>query len=175
MDKLYISIYQEDLYFIEKLTQISPNIETGGDLFGHFKFHNLDNSISTSACDIEKVIGPGKLATKKTYSFKQSTLYLRKHLLLKCFFGNLEYIGIWHSHHTSGVTELSPADIASTKRYMRKYHYDHFISVLSYYDMLLSKIIVKPYLFTTDELLEYFESEYSIDFIECEWNVLNRD
>ena len=104
-------IYESELRFVEECIKASPDIETGGQLFGYW----------TTAGDpvVLYAIGPGPNANHQVTFFQQDVPYLLatgRELVEKY---GLRHIGEWHSHHHLGLPHPSGHDaetIASTLR-----------------------------------------------------------
>lgn len=104
-------IYESELRFVEECIKASPDIETGGQLFGYW----------TTAGDpvVLYAIGPGPNANHQVTFFQQDVPYLLatgRELVEKY---GLRHIGEWHSHHHLGLPHPSGHDsetVASTLR-----------------------------------------------------------
>lgn len=96
-------IYKSEYQYLGLCILERPNIETGGQLFGHW------TSCGTPV--ISYVIGPGPNALHKNAFFKQDIDYLENvGQILHDRFG-LHHIGEWHSHHRLGLDSPSSYDI----------------------------------------------------------------
>ena len=98
-----IIIYQSELEYMVKCTLDRNDIETGGQLFGHWTSDGIPVVLYA--------LGPGPNANHQVTFFQQDVEYLVKvgHLL-KSRFG-LHHIGEWHSHHQLGLDHPSGTDI----------------------------------------------------------------
>lgn len=98
-----IIIYQSELEYMVRCTLDRNNIETGGQLFGHWT--------SDGTPVVLYAIGPGPNANHQVAFFQQDVEYLVKMgRLLKSRFG-LHHIGEWHSHHQLGLDHPSRIDV----------------------------------------------------------------
>ena len=96
-------IYKSEYQYLGLCILERPDIETGGQLFGHW------TSCGTPV--ISYVIGPGPNALHKNAFFRQDIDYLELvGQLLHDRFG-LHHIGEWHSHHRLGLDSPSSYDI----------------------------------------------------------------
>lgn len=98
-----IVIYQSEFEYLAKCILDRNDIETGGQLFGHWT--------SGGTPVILYAIGPGPNANHQPTFFNQDVEYLVKvgHLLKRRF--GLHHIGEWHSHHQLGLDHPSRYDV----------------------------------------------------------------
>ena len=105
-------IYKSEFEKIMKWIVASPNIETGGELFGFYR----DNGTPV----VCYAIGPGPRANHQYTFFNQDLDYLvAVGEKLTGVFG-LEHIGEWHSHHQLGLAQPSGHDAATMAEGIRK-------------------------------------------------------
>ena len=95
-------VYEDDYREIQKLVQLYPDIETGGDLFGLWQ--------DAQTVVIQLFIGPGKKCRRTTASFHQDIEYLRRVGSLITSKEGLCNVGEWHSHHQISMPRPSAAD-----------------------------------------------------------------
>lgn len=115
-------IYESELDYISRCILDYPNIETGGNLFGHY----TKNGIPI----IEYVIGPGEDAIHEKTKFKQGEKYL------KAIYGYvseafaLSEIGAWHSHHQLALPHPSSGDVCTVINGLKESNLEEFIILI---------------------------------------------
>ncbi|MBQ7584904.1 MAG: Mov34/MPN/PAD-1 family protein [Desulfovibrionaceae bacterium] len=115
----YVLINQEELDLLSKYILDYPDLETGGQLFGFWRFDGRPV--------IHLVLGPGPMAEHQRTFFMQDLAYLKDQAnLLKQKYG-LEHIGEWHSHHKLGLAYPSQHDAQNISSNMRKLGYAKFL------------------------------------------------
>jgi hypothetical protein len=135
-----VRIFESELACIAHETSIHPNIETGGSLYGLW----TDAGNPT----ILLATRPGPQAVRQPTQFEQDpTAHLAIEQVLVNGFG-AQAVGLWHSHHSLGLHELSGGDLNRTTRFARRTTRKRFCDLLSYFDEdVHSKVTVKPYLY----------------------------
>lgn len=114
-----IVIYQSEFEYMARCILDKNNIETGGQLFGHWT--NEGTPI------ILYVIGPGPQANHQSSFFNQDIDYLVKvGGSLRSRFG-LHHIGEWHSHHQLGLDRPSIYDVNTMTSVIRGKGLGHFL------------------------------------------------
>ena len=106
------AIYRSEFEKVMKWIAASPDIETGGELFGFYR----DNGTPVVCYAID----PGPKANHQYAFFNQDIDYLAKvggKLTDEC---GLEHIGEWHSHHRLGLAQPSGHDAATIADGVRK-------------------------------------------------------
>ena len=114
-----IIIYKSEFEYIARCILERNNIETGGQLFGHWT--------ADGTPIILYALGPGPKGNHQPTFFQQDLDYLvkiGKHL--KHDFG-LHHIGEWHSHHQLGLDHPSGYDIQTMTSSIRKENLGHFL------------------------------------------------
>ncbi len=107
-----IVIYQSEFEYMAKCILDRNNIETGGQLFGHWTSEGIPI--------ILYAIGPGPKANHQSAFFNQDIDYLVKvGEALRSRFG-LHHIGEWHSHHQLGLDRPSRYDENTMTSVIRK-------------------------------------------------------
>jgi len=95
-------IYRSEFERVLKAIAASPDIETGGELFGFYR-----DDGTPVVC---YAIGPGPRANHQRAFFNQDLDYLVKVGAVLCERHGLEHIGEWHSHHRLGLARPSGHD-----------------------------------------------------------------
>lgn len=112
-------IYRSEMDYISRCILDSPNIETGGQLFGFVTEYG--------APVVCYAIGPGPRANHQVAFFNQDTEYLQNaYDELNRKYG-LRYIGEWHSHHKLGLAKPSGHDASTVVRGIQRSNYRHFL------------------------------------------------
>lgn len=96
------AIYRSEFEHVLKEVAASPDIETGGELFGFYR-----DDGTPVVC---YAIGPGPRANHQRAFFNQDLDYLEKAGQVLCGHYGLEHIGEWHSHHRLGLARPSGHD-----------------------------------------------------------------
>lgn len=114
-----IVIYKSEFEYIAKCILDRPDIETGGELFGHWTASGIPF--------VMYAIGPGPAANHQVTFFNQDRNYLLKvgHLLKKRF--GLHHIGEWHSHHQLGLDRPSRYDVNTMTTSIREKNLCRFL------------------------------------------------
>lgn len=100
-----IYIYREELDFMMRVILDSPQMETGGNLFGYWT--------AEGDAVVVYVLGPGPKSVRRFTSFAQDADYLQRHVDLLSREHRLSHIGVWHSHHGLGLSHPSGGDVQS--------------------------------------------------------------
>jgi len=108
-----VEIYKSELDYLLRLISESPDIETGGQLFGFRK----DDGTAV----VLYAIGAGPKALHQTAFFVQDTGYLLNVGGELTGRYGLEHIGEWHSHHRLGLTHPSGHDAGTIRINMGRY------------------------------------------------------
>jgi len=96
------AIYRSEFERVLKEIAASPNMETGGELFGFYR-----DDGTPVVC---YAIGPGPNANHQLAFFNQDLDYLVKAGKILCEGHGLDHIGEWHSHHRLGLARPSGHD-----------------------------------------------------------------
>ncbi len=120
-----IIIYQSELDYLSKCILESPQIETGGNLFGLWTPFGIPL--------IQYVVGPGPNAIHNPTHFRQDYEFLVKNADLLVEEHALHHIGSWHSHHSLGLAQPSNGDSESTLSGMRECNLSSFILLIGNY------------------------------------------
>lgn len=148
-----IFIYESELDYISRCILDYPNIETGGNLFGHY----TKNGIPV----IEYVIGPGESAMHKKTEFRQEKKYLEEIYTRISESFVLSEIGAWHSHHQLDLPHPSGGDIRTVINGLKDAKLDEFIIVIGNY--------TPPY---TPINAFIFENNPQKPYRSVEWHIL---
>lgn len=118
-------IYRSEFEYVAKCICDRNDIETGGQLFGHWT--------SDGTPVILYAIGPGPDANHRATFFQQDINYLVKvgRLLRKRF--GLHHIGEWHSHHQLGMDRPSRYDIHTMTSVIRDQDLGSFLLCIGTY------------------------------------------
>lgn len=100
-----IYIYREELDFMVRVILDSPQMETGGNLFGYWS--------AEGDAVVVYVLGPGPKSVRRFTSFTQDADYLQRHVDQLSREHRLSHIGVWHSHHGLGLSHPSGGDVQS--------------------------------------------------------------
>ncbi len=100
-----IYIFREELDFMMRVILDSPQMETGGNLFGYWT--------AEGDAVVVYVLGPGPKSVRRFTSFVQDADYLQRHVDLLSREHRLSHIGVWHSHHGLGLSHPSGGDVQS--------------------------------------------------------------
>lgn len=120
-----IIIYQSELDYLSKCILESPQIETGGNLFGLWTPFGIPF--------IHYVVGPGPNAIHNPTHFRQDYNFLERNADLLVEEHALHHIGSWHSHHSLGLDHPSPGDSESTFSGMQECKLSSFILLIGNY------------------------------------------
>ena len=99
-------IHQGELDKIGRWVLESPDLETGGELFG------LWTQDGTPV--VQLVVGPGPRCVREVAEFHQDAAYLEAERDEIVERHGLELIGTWHSHHALGLARPSSGDSNTT-------------------------------------------------------------
>jgi hypothetical protein len=127
-----IFIYESELDYISRCILDYPDIETGGNLFGHY----TKNGIPVVAY----VIGPGKSAIHKIAEFRQEKKYLKEIYARISESFVLSEIGAWHSHHQLDLPHPSGGDVRTVMNGLKEAELDEFIIVIGNYTPPLTPV-----------------------------------
>ncbi len=120
-----VIIYESELIYLSKCILESPQIETGGNLFGLWTPFGIPL--------IHYVVGPGPNAVHNFTHFRQDFEFLDKNAGCLVKEHALHHIGSWHSHHSLGLSEPSGGDTESTLSGMRECNLASFILLIGNY------------------------------------------
>lgn len=143
-----IIIYQSELDYLSKCILESPDIETGGNIFGLSTPYGIPM--------IYYVVGPGPNAIHNTTHFRQDFEFLERNADFLVEEHALHHIGSWHSHHSLGLTQPSRGDSISTLEGMRECGLSSFLLIIG--NCRNGKSSVRPYRYSSDgrcELLRW--------------------
>lgn len=124
-DSRKIIIYQSELDYLSKCILESPQLETGGNLFGLWTPFGIPL--------IHYVVGPGPKAVHNLTHFRQDFEFLDKNADYLVKEHALHHIGSWHSHHSLGLAEPSGGDTESTLSGMRECNLASFVLLIGNY------------------------------------------
>jgi len=146
-DRSYI--YSSEIDYIGRCILDSPNIETGGQLFGFWT--------ASGAPVVVYAIGPGPKANHQVAFFNQDVDYL-EHVgrILVSRFG-LMHIGEWHSHHQLGLDSPSSHDAYTMQSTIDRRHLNRFLLCIG--NCRSNQFSIKPY--------NFFEGQSS--FVNSRW------
>lgn len=146
-DRAYI--YSSEISFIGRCILDSPNIETGGQLFGYWT--------ASGAPVVMYAIGPGPKANHQIAFFNQDVEYLKAvgQVLISKF--GLMHIGEWHSHHQLGLDRPSGHDAHTMQSTIDKRHLNRFLLCIG--NCRSGQYSIKPY--------NFFEGQSS--FVNSNW------
>ena len=99
-------IHQGELDLIGRWVLASPDLETGGELFGLWAHDGTPV--------IQLVVGPGPRCVRMVAEFHQDAEHLERERDEIVARHGLELIGTWHSHHTLGLARPSGGDSQTT-------------------------------------------------------------
>jgi len=143
-----VIIYQSELDYLSKCILESPNIETGGNIFGLCTPFGIPM--------VYYVVGPGPNAVHNVTHFRQDFDFLERNADYLVEEHALHHIGSWHSHHSLGLTQPSQGDSASTLEGMRECGLNSFLLIIG--NCKNGKSSVRPYRYHSDgrcELLRW--------------------
>lgn len=144
-------IYKSELAFLGRCILDSPNIETGGQLFGYWT--------ASGTPVVAYALGPGPRANHQVPFFNQDVEYLEsvgKALISR--FG-LMHIGEWHSHHQLGLDCPSGHDANTMQHSIDRLHLSRFLLCIG--NCRGSQFSIKPYVFFENQT-EYSSAEWEI-------------
>ena len=115
-----VMIFQSELDYISRCILDYPDIETGGQLFGHW-------TSPGGLPVVEYAIGPGPRANHQPTFFNQDVEYLVRvgQTLVERY--GLQHIGEWHSHHRLGLAHPSGHDAATMVNNISRKHLRRFL------------------------------------------------
>lgn len=144
-------IYKSELAFLGRCILDSPNIETGGQLFGYWT--------ASGTPVVAYALGPGPKANHQVAFFNQDVEYLeRVGKALVSRFG-LMHIGEWHSHHQLGLDSPSGHDANTMQHSIDRLHLSRFLLCIG--NCRGSLFSIKPFVFF-EGLTEYSSAEWEI-------------
>lgn len=120
-----IIIYKSELDYLSKCILESPQMETGGNLFGLYTPFGIPF--------IQYVVGPGRNAERHYTHFRQDFEFLDKNANFLVKEHALHHIGTWHSHHSLGLDQPSDGDTRSTLSGMRECRLKSFVLLIGNY------------------------------------------
>lgn len=120
-----IIIYESELDYLSKCIIESPQLETGGNLFGLWTPFGIPL--------VHYVVGPGPKALHDPIHFRQDYEFLDKNADNLVKEHALHHIGSWHSHHSLGLAQPSNGDTESTLSGIRECHLESFILLIGNY------------------------------------------
>ena len=134
-------IYSSEISFLGRCILDSPNIETGGQLFGFWTASG--NPVVVYA------IGPGPKANHQVTFFNQDVDYLERvgNVLVSKF--GLMHIGEWHSHHQLGLDRPSGHDANTMQHSIDRLHLNRFLLYIG--NCRGAQFSIKPYVFTENQ------------------------
>lgn len=144
-------IYSSEISYIGRCILDSPNIETGGQLFGFWT--------ASGAPVVVYAIGPGPKANHQVTFFNQDVDYLERvgNVLVSKF--GLMHIGEWHSHHQLGLDRPSGHDANTMQSSIDRLHLSRFLLCIG--NCRGAQFSIKPYVFT----------ENQTDYSSAEWDI----
>lgn len=155
-------IYRSELDYISRCVLDSPNIETGGQLFGFWT--------SQGAPVVLYAIGPGRNANHQKSFFNQDIEYLDAvgNKLLDSY--TLQHIGEWHSHHQLGLARPSGHDAQTMFNGLRTIPQRRLLLCICNYDRGHSTI--NPYTFHENDLRNYADAMWLVKELESPFRPL---
>lgn len=120
-----IIIYKSELDYLSKCILESPQMETGGNLFGLWTPFGIPF--------IQYIVGPGRKAEHHHTHFRQDFDFLDKNADFLVKEHALHHIGTWHSHHSLELDHPSGGDTHSTLSGMRECHLRSFVLLIGNY------------------------------------------
>ena len=144
-------IYRSEISFIGQCILESPNIETGGQLFGFWT--------ASGVPVVVYAIGPGPKANHQVTFFNQDVEYLERigEVLVSQF--GLMHIGEWHSHHQLGLDHPSGHDANTMQHSIDKLHLNRFLLCIG--NCRGMQYSIKPYVFRENQTV-YSSAEWEI-------------
>lgn len=124
-DSRKIIIYRSELDYLSRCILESPQLETGGNLFGLWTPFGIPF--------IQYVVGPGQKAEHHGAHFRQDFDFLDKNADYLVKEHALHHIGTWHSHHSLKLDRPSDGDTHSTLSGMRECGLKSFILLIGNY------------------------------------------
>lgn len=124
-DDRKIIIYKSELDYLSKCILESPQMETGGNLFGLWTPFGIPF--------IQYVVGPGRNAEHHHAHFRQDFDFLDKNADFLVKEHALHHIGTWHSHHSLDLDHPSGGDTRSTLSGMRECRLKSFVLLIGNY------------------------------------------
>lgn len=120
-----VIIYKSELDYLSKCILESPQMETGGNLFGLWTPFGIPF--------IQYVVGPGRNAEHHYAHFRQDFDFLDKNADFLVKEHALHHIGTWHSHHSLDLDHPSGGDTHSTLSGMKECRLRSFILLIGNY------------------------------------------
>lgn len=151
-DNQKIIIYKGELDYLSKCILESPQVETGGNLFGLWTPFGIPF--------IQYVVGPGKNAEHHNTHFRQDFDFLDRNADCLVREHALHHIGTWHSHHSLKLDHPSDGDSNSTLSGMRECNLKSFILLIGNYRQGKSTI----------NAFRYYNNGY---YVKLKWIILN--
>lgn len=151
-DNQKIIIYKGELDYLSKCILESPQVETGGNLFGLWTPFGIPF--------IQYVVGPGKNAEHHNTHFRQDFDFLDRNADCLVREHALHHIGTWHSHHSLKLDHPSDGDSNSTLSGMKECNLKSFILLIGNYRQGKSTI----------NAFRYYNNGY---YVKLKWIILN--
>lgn len=144
-------IYSSELEYIARCIKDSPNIETGGQLYGAWT--------ASGAPRIIYAIGPGPNANHESAFFNQDVEYLsRVGAKLKEY--GLQHIGEWHSHHKLGLARPSGHDASTMQNSIEQLNLHRLCLCIGNISDA-GEVSIHPFNFVTGE-----------HYVDAQWDVI---
>lgn len=145
MNEAIVRIYESELHLILHEVSIHNNIETGGSLLGLWTSAGNPTILLASR--------PGRRAVRAVTQFDQDLNVHRMMEELLVEHHGVQSIGLWHSHHSLGLHELSGGDVQRTIQFARRSQRSLFCDLLCYFTDSSDggtespEITIKPYVY----------------------------
>lgn len=120
-----VIIYQSELDYLSKCIIESPQMETGGNLFGLWTPFGIPV--------IHYIVGPGPNAVHNQTHFRQDYEFLDRNADYLVKEHALHHIGSWHSHHSLDLAQPSSGDTQSTLSGIKECNLPSFILLIGNY------------------------------------------
>lgn len=145
MSEAVVRIYESEILSIVHETGQFRDVETGGSLLGLWTTGGNPTIMLASR--------PGRRAVRGFTHFEQD---LKLHRLMEDTLverHGVQSVGLWHSHHNLGLSELSGGDMRRTVRFARRARRPLFCDLLCYFTderahrSVSPEVTIKPYVY----------------------------
>lgn len=149
-----IIIYESELNLIAQQAALSPDVETGGDLFGLWT--------QTGNPVIQYVLGAGPDAQRYETAFYQDRAFLEKYGTAINTQHALQHVGEWHSHHRMMLRQPSMGDVNTVRNALESYDLRRFALLICNLD---EAVLIDGFLFSR-------KASAAQPYQDCAWVVL---
>src|SRR3954452_17517729 len=126
-----IRIFESELEQISRTVADSPRLETGGELLGLWS-HADNPTVLLAGVTVVLAGTPAPKSARGSTWFEQD---LNAHMELERLAWQelgIQVVGLWHSHHTLGLHDLSGGDLRRTRGYSVRHRRPRYSEILAF-------------------------------------------